>query len=199
MAGNYPRIPGITLGLGLVHYPLSLAISRFALLAQSGWSAPPPRWSRDGETNNMSQFRWHHTRQRRVLLRRPAGFVIAVDDPIGRSHRPRAYATSYQQRYEVKIDGPMQFAFADPLGLPTSGHRLTVCRCVRRVRGLPTLRQATFRTLRRPEVQRRLWAASDSSTISFVSHFSFANKRLEPQRFIASDRRKNARVLSITT
>ena len=53
------------------------------------------------------------------------------------------------------------------------------------VRGLPTLRQATFRTLRRPEVQRRLWAASDSGSISFVSYFSFAGKRLEPQRFIA--------------
>src|SRR4029077_2148346 len=116
---------------------------------------------------------------------RPAGFVIAVDDPIGRAHRPRAYAPSYQQRYEVTIDGPMQFAFADPLCLPTSGHQLAVCRCVRRVRGLPTLRQATFRTLRRPEVQRRLWAASDSSTISFVSYFSFANKRLGPQRSIA--------------
>src|SRR5450631_3007020 len=28
-------------------------------------------------TNNMSQFRWRHTRRRRVLLIRPAGFTIA--------------------------------------------------------------------------------------------------------------------------
>jgi hypothetical protein len=32
MAGNYPRIPGITLGLGLVHYPLLPVTHRFALL-----------------------------------------------------------------------------------------------------------------------------------------------------------------------
>jgi hypothetical protein len=43
MAGNYPRIPGITLGLGLVHYPLLSATHRLALLVQSGRSAPPPR------------------------------------------------------------------------------------------------------------------------------------------------------------
>src|SRR5277367_345639 len=43
MAGNYPRIPGITLGLGLVHYPLLPVTHRFALLVQSGGSAPPPR------------------------------------------------------------------------------------------------------------------------------------------------------------
>jgi hypothetical protein len=41
MAGNYPRIPGITLGLGLVHYPLLLVTHRLALLVQSGRSAPP--------------------------------------------------------------------------------------------------------------------------------------------------------------
>ena len=43
MAGNYPRIPGITLGLGLVHYPLLSVTHRLALLEQSGRSAPPPR------------------------------------------------------------------------------------------------------------------------------------------------------------
>ena len=37
MAGNYPRIPGITLGLGLVHYPL--------LFAPAGW---PSWYSRAG-------------------------------------------------------------------------------------------------------------------------------------------------------
>lgn len=106
-------------------------------------------------TNNMSQFQWCHARRRRVLLIRPAGFMIAVDNPMRRSHRPRAFAPSCQQRYEVTIDGPMQFAFANPLRLPTPGHRRTVRRCVRCFRGLPTLRQATCQTLRRPEV--RAW------------------------------------------
>jgi hypothetical protein len=178
----YPRhYPGPWLG------PLSFIVRHTPV--GPPWTVRPVGTSttvaRGEATNNMSQFRWHHTRQRRVLLIRPAGFVIAVDNPMRRSHRPRACAPSCQQRYEVTIDGPMQFAFADPLCLPTSGHRLTVCRCVRRVRGLPTLRQATFRTLRRPEVRARLWAASDSGSISFVSYFSFASKRLEPQRFIA--------------
>lgn len=36
-----------------------------------------------------------------------------------RSHHPRAFAPPCQQRYEVKIDGPMQFDFAAPLDLPT--------------------------------------------------------------------------------
>jgi hypothetical protein len=35
MAGNYPRIPGITLGLGLVHYPLLSILRRLVLLLQS--------------------------------------------------------------------------------------------------------------------------------------------------------------------
>ena len=137
-----------------------------------------------GATDHMSQFRWHHMRRRRILLRRPAGLSFTVDDPTRRSHHPRAYAPSCQQRYEVKIDGPMQFAFANPLRLPTSGHRITAIRRARRVRGLPTLRQATCRTLRRPEVRTRL-GASDSDAISFVSYFSFASKRLAPQRSIA--------------
>jgi hypothetical protein len=75
--------------------------------------------ARGGATNNMSQFRWHHARTRRILLKRPAGLSFTVDDPHGRSHHPRACAPSYQQCYEGKFDGPMQFAFADPLGLPT--------------------------------------------------------------------------------
>lgn len=67
----------------------------------------------------MSQFRQHYRRPRRTLLRRPAGLLFTVDDPMRRSHHPRACAPSCQQRYEVIIDGPMQFAFADPLRLPT--------------------------------------------------------------------------------
>ncbi len=66
----------------------------------------------------MSQFRCNHMRPRRVLLQRPAGLSITVDDPSGRSHHPRAFAPSCQQRYEGIIDGPMQFAFANRLRLP---------------------------------------------------------------------------------
>lgn len=69
----------------------------------------------------MSQFRWRYTRRRRILLLRPAGLLFTVDDPMRRSHRPRALAPAYQQCYAAIIDGPMQFAFADPLRLPTPG------------------------------------------------------------------------------
>lgn len=89
MAGNYPRIPGITPGLGLVHYPLSFATHRFALLVQSGGSAPRRRSNPSRATNDMSQFRWFHIRPRRILLIRPAGLSVTVDDPMRRSHYPR--------------------------------------------------------------------------------------------------------------
>jgi hypothetical protein len=56
--------------------------------------------SRGEATNNMSQFRCNHLRQRRVLLKRPAGLSITVDNPMGRSHHPRAFTPSFQQRYE---------------------------------------------------------------------------------------------------
>src|SRR6185312_4569197 len=66
MAGNYPRIPGITLGLGLVHDPLLPVTRRLALLVQSGRLAPPPRFpgterratcpSSDGTTCDIDGF-----------------------------------------------------------------------------------------------------------------------------------------------
>ena len=43
MAGNYPRIPGITLGLGLVHYLLRSTTHRLSLLVQSRRLAPSPQ------------------------------------------------------------------------------------------------------------------------------------------------------------
>ena len=43
MAGNYPRISGITLSLGLVHYPLLFAPHQYTLLVQSSGSVPPLR------------------------------------------------------------------------------------------------------------------------------------------------------------
>ena len=103
---------------------------------------------RDRATCNMSQFRWHHIRPRRILLRRPAGLSFTVDDPMRRSHHPRACAPPRQQCCEVIYDGPMQFAFAGPLHLPTLKRRVTVIRPHSGRRELPTLRQVTCRTLR---------------------------------------------------
>ena len=112
----YPRhYPGPWLG------PLSFAARHTPVVPPCtvGTVGTSVTANRDRATNSMSQFRWHHTRPRRTLLKRPAGLLFTVDDPIGRSHHPRACAPSCQQCYEVIIDGPMQFAFADPLRLPT--------------------------------------------------------------------------------
>jgi hypothetical protein len=139
MAGNYPRIPGITLGLGLVHYLLRFA-SR--LHSRDGW-----RLRRNDEpTDRMSPFRWHHPRGRRTLLQRPARLLFTVDDLMRRSHHPRACAPPPSQYCEVIYDGPMQFAFAGPLHLPTLKWRVTATRPTSNQRGLPTWRQATCRT-----------------------------------------------------
>ena len=103
---------------------------------------------RDGATDSMSQFRWHHIRSRRILLLRPAGLSFTVDDPMRRSHHPRADAPSYQQCYEVIIDGPTQFACADPLHLPTPVIKSLLLDGAGFDHGLPTFRQAARRTLR---------------------------------------------------
>src|SRR5450755_4694739 len=68
--------------------------------------------------------------------------------PIGKVPLPASpKAPPCQQCCGVTIDGPMQFAFADPLALPASG--ATHCSSQNRFcRGLPTLRQATGQTLR---------------------------------------------------
>ena len=114
----YPRhYPGPWLG------PLSFAARHTPVVPPCivGTVGTSVTADRGRETNSMSQFRWHHTRPRRTLLRRPAGLLFTVDDPHGRSHHPRACAPSCQQRYEVTTDGPTQFAYADPLRLPTPG------------------------------------------------------------------------------
>ncbi len=114
----YPRhYPGPWLG------PLSFAVRHTPVVPPCivGAVGTSVTASRGRATNSMSQFRWHHTRPRRILLRRPAGLLFTVDDPNGRSHHPRACAPSYQQRYELIFDDPTQFAFADPLRLPTLG------------------------------------------------------------------------------
>ena len=93
MAGNYPRIPGITLGLGLVlsfiarHTPVSPP----GTVGLVGTSAVEDHERSDEQHVPVPMV---HARQRRVLLRRPAGLLITVDDPMGRSHHPRAFAPS---------------------------------------------------------------------------------------------------------
>lgn len=57
-------------------------------------------------TNNMSQFRWRHLRRRRVLLRRPAGFVIAVDNPMRRFHRPRPFGPRVNSATRLQLTVP---------------------------------------------------------------------------------------------
>jgi len=169
-AGNYPRIPGITPGLGLVHYPLSFATHRFALLEQLGGSAPRSAGTGPEEraTNDMSQFRWFHTRTRRILLVRPAGVAITVDDPRGRSHRPRA-------RRLLRVNSAAELQ----LTVPCSS--LSLIRLFFRPRERRTVRRRTdlcagFPPFSRPRAghsgDRRFGdvAVSDSSSISFVSY-----------------------------
>ena len=77
-------------------------------------------------------------------------------------------APPYRQRFGVIIDDPMQFAFANPLCLPTS--EATCCSLLNRFcRGLPTLRQAACQTLWQQKARRRK-PACDNSSISFVSY-----------------------------
>jgi hypothetical protein len=168
-AGNYPRIPGITPGLGLVHYPLSLATHRFALLVQSSGSAPRPRGKpRDRATNDMSQFRWFHKRPRRTLLRRPAGFLVTVDDPMRRSHHPRA-------RRPPRVNSATGLYLTAPcssLSLVRLSFRQRVRRTVRRRTDLIVGFPPYGRPRARHSGDRRFGSVtvSDSSSISFVSY-----------------------------
>ena len=168
-AGNYPRIPGITPGLGLIHYPLSFATHRFALPVQSSGSAPRSRRNPVPErrtTCPSSDGSTHDTR--RILLRRPAGILITVDDPIGRSHHPQA-------RRLPRINSATGLKLTVPrslLSLIRSFFRLRERRTVRRrtdfVAGFPPC----GRPRTRHSGDRRFGnvAASDSSSISFVSY-----------------------------
>ena len=155
MAGNYPRISGITPSLGLVHYPLLPVTHRYTLLVQSSRSAPPSRRtaaerratcpSSDGSTNGQDGFCFEDRRGYSCRGR--------PHEKVPRPASPKA--PPHQQRCGVAIDGPMQFAFANPLRLPTSGaSRYSTLN--RFCRGLPTLRQAACQTLRQQEVRLRI-------------------------------------------
>ena len=165
MAGNFPRIPGITPGIGLVHYPLSFATHQFALLVQLGGLAPR---SCDRATNNMSQFRWFHKRPRRVLLVRPAGLSITVDDPKRRSHHPRA-------RRLLRVNSATELQLTAPcslLSLIRSSFRPRARRVVRRSTDLVAGFPPCGRPRARHSGDRRFGSvvASDSGSIGFVSY-----------------------------
>ena len=75
------------------------------------------------------------------------GILDCRGQPYAKAPPPASpMAPPYRQRYGVTIDGPMQFAFANPLCLPTS--EAIRCSSLNRFcRGLPTLRQAASQTL----------------------------------------------------
>jgi hypothetical protein len=124
--------------------------------------------TRGRATSDMSQFRWFHARTRRILLVRPAGFSITVDDPIGRSHHPRA-------RRLPRVNS------ATGLHLTAPCSSLSLIRSLFRPRERRTVRRRTdfvagFPPCGRPRTghsgDRRFGdvAVSDSSSISFVSY-----------------------------
>ena len=87
MAGNYPRIPGVTPGLGLVHYPLLPGTHRLSLPLWSGRSAPPPqtsRWSAGQHVPVPMALRAPKTDP----ASKTGGVLFTVDDPKRRSHTP---------------------------------------------------------------------------------------------------------------
>jgi hypothetical protein len=134
----------------------------------------------------MSQFRWHHTRLRRILLRRPTGLSFTVDNPMRRFHHPRARTPSRQQRCEVISDGPTQFAFADPLRLPTPAAESLLSGVASLLAGFPPCSRPLVGHSGEERFGTRLRAVSDSNTISFVSYFSFVSEGLESQRTLNS-------------
>lgn len=108
MAGNYPRISGITPSLGLVHYPLLPVTHRYTLLVQSSRSAPPPRRtvaerratcpSSDGSTNGQDGFCFED--------RRGCNCRGRPHEKVPLPASPKA--PPHQQRCGVTIDGPMR-------------------------------------------------------------------------------------------
>lgn len=122
----------------------------------------------DRATNNMSQFRWFHTRPRRILLVRPAGLSITVGDPKRRSHHPRA-------RRLPRVNS------ATGLQLTAPCSSLSLIRLAFRPRRRRTVRRRTdfdvgFPPCGRPRARHSgdqrfgSFAASDNDSISFVSY-----------------------------
>jgi hypothetical protein len=119
-------------------------------------------------TNDMSQFRWFHTRPRRILLIRPAGLLITVDDPMRRSHHPRA-------RRLPRVNSATGLQLTVPhslLSLIRSSfwHRArhAVCRRTDLIAGFPPCGRPRARHSGDQRFEDVV--ASDSSSISFVSY-----------------------------
>ena len=135
------------------------------IVGQAGTSVPVARCR---ATNDMSQFRWFHLRPRRILLLRPAGLLVTVDDPKRRSHHPRA-------RKLLRINSAAELQLTIPCSL------LSLIRLSFRPRERRTVRRSTdfvvgFPPCGRPRARhsgdQRFGSvvASDSSSISFVSY-----------------------------
>jgi hypothetical protein len=123
-AGNSPRIPGVTPGLGLVHYPRRPRRSRLTLRLPSSRSAPR---SVDRGRGHLSQFRDDHLRERRRSARKTGGVIDHHGRPCEEAPTPaRRLPLPRQQRCGITTDDPMPFAFANPLPLPT-GRWLSRC------------------------------------------------------------------------
>src|SRR6185437_9966678 len=117
-------------------------------------------------TNDMSQFRWFHTRIRRTLFRRPAGLLVTVDDPMRRSHHPRA-------RRLLRVNSDAELKLTAPHSL------LSLVRLSFRPRERRTVRRRTdfvagFPPCGRPRARHSddRWfsgvIATDNGSISFV-------------------------------
>src|SRR4051794_13630943 len=123
-AGNFPRIPSVTPGLGLVHYPRRPRCCRWTLRLPSSRLAPR---SEDRARGHLSQFRDDHRHERRRSARKTGGVVghhgrpyEEAPSPAGQLPPPR------RQRCGATIDDPMPFAFANPLPFPI-GRRTSRC------------------------------------------------------------------------
>jgi hypothetical protein len=125
-AGNYPRIPGVTPGLRLVHDPRQPPFCRSALRVAS---SPLAARSGDRVCGYLSRFRGGHTRERRCSARKTGGVGGHRGRPYGKAPPPAGQLPPpRQQRCGGTIDGPMPFAFANPLPLPTCRPAARCCR-----------------------------------------------------------------------
>lgn len=159
--GHYPRPWLGPLSFIVRHTPVRPPCT----VGQAGTSTPV---ARSRATNDMSQFRWFHTRPRRILLIRPAGFSVTVDDPMRRSHHPRA-------RRLPRVNS------ATGLHLTAPCSSLSLIRSPFRPRARRTVRRRTdfvvgFPPGGRPRARHSgdqrfgSVAASDNGSISFVSY-----------------------------
>jgi hypothetical protein len=126
-AGNYPRIPGVTPGLGLVHDPLRPCHAPVgsALQGRAGRRLGPASRA----AGRMSQFRGDHGRRRRRPTRKTGGVVGPRGQPWRRAPPPAGRSLPrVNSAAEGRFDGPMSFAFADPLPLPTDPPSGRCCR-----------------------------------------------------------------------